>query len=169
MPRTKKPAGQAIDSRNGRQVEMPTQIRPSIPEMPRGLKRKGSKDLWVAYWSDVVSGLVHESETMIVERWIRNVDRYGGLMDRNDRSPIIELKNSMGEVKDYMKNPAFDMALKLEQSIRADEAQIGYGPKNRAALGLAVVQAKASLAEMNQRYGPIKDEEMVDPRLIEQG
>jgi hypothetical protein len=68
------------------------------------------------------------------------------------------------------KNPAFEMALKLETSIRADEAQIGYGPKNRAALGIAVVQQQSSLAEMNKRYGdtaPDDVEHQADPRLIE--
>jgi len=168
MPRTKKPAGQAVDPRNGRTAELTTHERDSMPMLPRGLKRKGSRELWHAYWSDVISGLVHESETMIVERWIRNVDRYNGLMDRADRSPVLYMKDDEGEVVRVTKHPSFEMAMKLEVSIRADEAQIGYGPKNRAALGIAVVQQQSSLAEMNKRYGATSFEDQPDPRMTKE-
>lgn len=167
MPRSKKPAGQAIDSRNGRQVELTSTNRDKAPAVPRGLKFQSSKQLWQTYWSDVISGLVHPSETMIVERWIRNTDRYRTLTASVDENSIYITKDESGDVVDTLVNPAFSMALKLEASIRADEAQIGYGPKNRAALGIAVVQQQMSLAEMNQRYRPQETDAELDPRLIE--
>lgn len=167
MPRTKKPAGQAADTRNGRRAELVAVDRPEPPAAPRGLKRKASRDLWAAYWDDVLSGLVQPAEIALVERWIRNVDRYRVLMDAGDAEPLV--LGSMGQLRE---NPAYGLALKIEASIRADEVQLGYGPKNRAALGIAVVQQRLSLDEMNARYGGgggghdhEGDEDEEDPRL----
>lgn len=148
MPRTKKPAGQAADPRNGRRAELASVERTEPPPAPRGLRRKASRELWAAYWNDVLSGLVQESEIALVERWIRNTDRYLVLMDAGDAEPLV--LGSMGQLREH---PAYGLALKIETSIRADEAQIGYGPKNRAALGIAVVQQRLSLSDLNSRYG----------------
>lgn len=162
MPRTKKPAGQAADPRNGRRAELASVERGEAPLVPEGLNRPEAIDLWTHYWDDVLSGLVQESEIALVTRWVRNVNRYMVLMDVADAEPMVE--GSMGQKRE---NPAYGLALKLEASIRADEAQLGYGPKNRAALGLAVVEQKKSLADLNARYGgghgrEVEDE---DPRL----
>jgi hypothetical protein len=148
VPRTKKPPGQAADPRNGRQAELQVVERSEAPSTPDGLKRDASVALWSSYWSDAISGLVQTAEIALVERWVRNVDRYSVLMAVADAEPMVE--GSMGQPKE---NPAYGLALKLEASIRADEAQLGYGPKNRAALGIAVVAQKASLADLNARYG----------------
>lgn len=147
MPRTKKPAGQAADTRNGQRAELAVVERAEPPAPPAKLRRKASRDLWAAYWDDVLSGLVQESEIALVERWIRNVDRYRVLMDAGDAEPLV--LGSMGQLREH---PAYGLALKIEASIRADEMQLGYGPKNRAALGIAVVQQRLSLDEMNARY-----------------
>jgi P27 family predicted phage terminase small subunit len=163
MPRTKKPAGQAADSRNGTHLELVAVEREDMPCVPTGLKRQTSRDLWRSYWTDVVSGLVHESEAMIVERWVSNVDRYTVLMSIAEETPF-----ETGSQGQTVKHPAWTVALALESSIRADEAQLGYGPKNRAALGIAVVQQQASLAEMNQRYGGPSTEEQPDPRMMKE-
>jgi len=141
--------------------------RPEPPAAPRGLKRKASRDLWQAYWDDVLSGLVQPAEVALVERWIRNVDRYRVLMDAADSEPLV--LGSMGQLRE---NPAYGLALKIETSIRADEVQLGYGPKNRASLGIAVVQQRMSLDDMNARYGGAdgrehqgEEEDDEDPRL----
>lgn len=169
MPRTKKAPGTAADSRNGRQVALPGIVRDKVPAQPRGLKHPYSKALWRKYWGDVISNLVAESEIMIVERWIKNVDRYRTLIDRTDDSPTVSTYTENGELHMIRKNPSFDMAVKIDAMIRLDEAQIGYGPKNRAALGISVIQQAASLAEMNKKYGGNNDApnaEPTDPRLI---
>jgi hypothetical protein len=117
----------------------------------------------------VISGFVAVSETMIVERWIRNVDRYAELMEKFDGMPVFVTKNDEGEVVDTLENPAFRVAQKLDVAIRADEAQLGYGPKNRAALGIAVVQQQSSLADLNAKYSkpPATNVEApADPRMI---
>lgn len=172
MPRTKKPAGQAADSRNGRQAAIPGIVRAEMPTLPRGLRTVRAKKLWERYWSDVISNLVAESEINIVERWIKNVDRYNRLIDTVDDNPTLALSTKDGAVVNYMKNPSFDMAVKIDAMIRLDEAQIGYGPKNRAALGISVIQQAASLAEMNKKYGGKSDEppdDEPDPRTLISG
>jgi hypothetical protein len=148
MPRTKKPAGQAVDRRNGRQAELHLAEQVTIPPTPTGLKRVEAVALWAAYWGDTIAGLVQPAEIALVERWVRNVDRYRVLMDVADAEPLVE--GSMGQMR---ANPAYDLALKIEAAITRDEAQLGYGPKNRASLGIAVVQQRASLADLNNRYG----------------
>lgn len=163
MPRTKKPAGQAVDPRNGQRAELQVVQRSESPPAPAGLQQDSSVQLWNDYWTDVISGFVQQAEIALVERWVRNVDRYQVLMAVGDQSPMVE--GSMGQLRE---NPAYGLALKIESSIRADEAQLGYGPKNRAALGIAVVQQRMSLADMNARYGGgdvSPDEEEDDPRL----
>lgn len=164
MPRTKKPSGQAVDPRNGRQHELAAVERTDPPALPAGLKRESSEQLWLDYWKDTISGLVQASEVALVERWVRNVDRYQVLMTVADAEPLVE--GSMGQLRE---NPAYGLALKIEAAIARDEAQLGYGPKNRAALGIAVVQQKASLAELNNRYGGGGDDQRhqaeEDPRL----
>lgn len=164
MPRSKKPAGTAANPRNGSRLELVATDQKVIPPAPRGLRRKIAKDTWESYWQDALSGLVQESERMIVERWVRNIDRYEVLMSICAATPF-----ELGSTGQTVKHPAWSIAAELERSIRADEAQIGYGPKNRAALGIAVVQQQASLAELNQRYGPQEAEAVQDPRLVESG
>jgi hypothetical protein len=168
MPRTKKPAGTTADARNGRSAELQPVARTRVPNFPgglRSLKRVSSRELWTAYWQDVISGLVQECEIHLVVRWVQNVDRYRVLMSTGDAEPIVT--GSMGQMRE---NPAYALAIKLDGLIRADEAQLGFGPKNRAALGIALVTAKG-LDAMNRQFGGedagggdgAPDEE--DPRL----
>lgn len=165
MPRSKKPAGTAANPRNGTKFEL-VSVREEAPAPPDGLQRETSLALWNAYWTDVVSGLVQESEKMIVDRWIKNIDRYEILMKVCEQTPF-----ELGSTGQTVKHPAWTIALALETSIRTDEAQLGYGPKNRAALGIAVVQQQSSLAEHNARYNSKPDIEGVpdDPRLSNDG
>jgi len=149
MPRSKKPPGHAVDKRNGQRATLSviSGEKPKRPPAPGSL-RADARKLWVAYWDDVLAGIVQPAEIYLVRRWVANVNRYLTLMATADAEPIVE--GSQGQTRAH---PAYTLALKLEDSIRADEAQLGYGPKNRAALGIAVVEQKRSLADLNTRYG----------------
>ncbi|MEV4183101.1 hypothetical protein AB0J28_16885 [Streptosporangium canum] len=97
----------------------------------------------------------------MVTRWIGNVHRYLTLLEEADRSPVVE--GSTGQPKP---NGLYELAYKIEDKIRADEAQLGIGPKNGLSLGLLAIQEQRTLQEMNARYGDdldVPDEE--DPRL----
>jgi phage terminase small subunit len=117
---------------------------------------------WDAYWADPVSKVQTVADRNLLERWISNVDRYWRLIGEADKKPTT--RNSQGTVA----NPLYAVALKVEASIKVDEAQLGVGPKNRAALGIAVLTEQRSLADMNTRYGGDvgdSDEASGDPRL----
>lgn len=147
MPR--KTAGTAVDPRNGQRMQfaLVQGEKRDAPKPPPNL-RADVRKLWIAYWDDVVSGVVRPSEEMLVRRWIANWNRYKVLLDAADAEPMV--RGSMGQLKE---NPAYGLALKIEGSIREDEKQLGWGPKNRADLGIALVEGNKSLAEMNAKYG----------------
>ena len=59
-------------------------------------------------------------------------------------------------------NPIYDLVLKIETSIKADEQQLGVGPLNRLRLGVAFSGSAKSLAELNAEA---EDDGADDPRL----
>lgn len=163
MPRVKKPAGATVDKRNGRRAEL-ARVAGERFDPPDGLCEQALTQ-WDRYWDDPVSQVQTAADRDLLCRWIANVNRYWRLIGAADAQPVT--RNSQGEVA----NPLYAVALKVEASVKADEAQLGIGPKNRAALGIAVISERKSLAEMNAAYaggadvgtGPGEEEE--DPRL----
>lgn len=150
MPRKKKSPGEAVDPRNGTPVlrvytgDAGKRERPPAPKNIRADARR----VWVAYWDDVVSGVVRESEFALVRRWIANYNRYLILLDTADAQPFTH-----GSTGQLVAHPAYALAMKLEISLRYDEQQLGWGPKNRADLGISLVEGTRSLAELNAQYG----------------
>lgn len=160
MPRSKKPPGQAVDRRNGRQAEL-ARIAGDRFDPPDGLCEIATGQ-WDAYWNDPVCSVQTPADRALLLRWIKNVDRYWRLIAEADKRP--RTKNSQG----FVANPLYAVAFKVESSIKADEAQLGIGPKNRAALGIAVIAEQRSLADMNAAYGGAdgaSGDEGEDPRL----
>jgi len=119
---------------------------------------KAAKDAWNAYWTDIVSGSVREADAPLVLRWIQNLNRYNVLIAQADADPIVA-----GSTGQKRANPIYDLALKLESSIKVDEQQLGIGPLNRLKLGMAIGEASRSLADL-ETEGSENDED--DPRLI---
>ncbi|HWS94469.1 MAG TPA: hypothetical protein VN255_01175 [Mycobacterium sp.] len=113
------------------------------PAMPAGLCKE-VQTAWNAYWKDVVSGVTRPSDTPLVQRWARNLDRYHRLLAEADREPVVT--GSMGQPR---ANPVYDIILKIEQGIRLDEAQLGIGPLNRLRLGVALSESAKSLQDLN--------------------
>ena len=159
MPPVKKAPGTAINKRNGTKAQLV-----ATPGMrfdpPADLCELALKQ-WDAYWDDSVSTVHTITDRGLLLRWITNVDRYLRISAEADREPVTQ--NSQGRVA----NPLYAIAFKIEASVKADEAQIGIGPKNRTALGIAVISQQKSLAEMNAQYraegNPVDDGD--DPRL----
>ncbi|OBJ00368.1 hypothetical protein A5660_25075 [Mycobacterium alsense] len=113
------------------------------PARPRGLCR-AAQTAWGAYWKDVVSGVTRASDAPLVQRWAANLDRYHRLLAEADKHPVVT--GSMGQPR---ANPVYDLVLKIEASIRADEQQLGIGPLNRLRLGVALTESAKSLKELN--------------------
>lgn len=156
----------AVDPRNGQQAHL-TVIAGGAPldrpALPRGLLTR-TKRQWEAYWNDPVATVQTEVDQALLLRWIANLDRYLRLIEEADQAPLV--RNSQGQSA----NPLYAVALKIEASIKADEAQLGIGPLNRSKLGIAVISERRSLADMNSRYaeterGDGRDEDDEDPRL----
>lgn len=160
----RKPPGRAVNIRNGRRAELGQRDVERFDPPPDLCDEAVVQ--WDAYWSDPVAQVQTAVDRTVLLRWIRNLDRYLRLIHEADQEPMTE--NSQGRVA----NPLYAIALKVESSVKADEAQLGIGPKNRAALGIAVIAERKSLADMNaKRYGggqrdrDAEPSESDDPRL----
>lgn len=161
MAPPRKPRGRAVDKRNGAPDLSPVRAAgaPAFPP-PAGL-RPDAMEIWDGYWADKASGLLRESDRGVVLRWIANVNRYLTLLEEADADPIVS--GSTGQPKP---NGLYDIAYKIEDRLRADEAQLGIGPKNGLSLGLLAIQERRTLADMNARFTDHADEQdEADPRL----
>jgi hypothetical protein len=128
------------------------------PRMPSGLCQPAS-DAWRGFWSDVVSGVMRSPDTCIALRWVRNVDRYHRLATEADREPM-----TVGSTGQPKPNPLYDLAFKIEASIRDDERQLGIGPLNRLRWGVALSESAKSLSQLNAEAEANHAEQDDDPR-----
>lgn len=126
------------------------------PRMPASLCRP-AQNAWRSYWQDALSGVMRDADATMVLRWVNNLDRYHRLLAEADREPIVA--GSTGQPK---ANPIYDLALKVESSIKDDEKQLGVGPLNRMRLGVAFSESAKSLADLNAEVE--SDDEDDDPR-----
>lgn len=129
------------------------------PRMPSGLC-SAAEAAWDAFWNDALSGVMRNPDGALVLRWVKNLDRYHRLMAAADGEPIVT-----GSTGQYRVNPGYDLALKIEASIKADEAQLGIGPLNRLRLGVALQESAKSLADLNAEADDDDDSDDDDPRL----
>lgn len=165
MPRTKKPAGTAVDPRNGRRADL-TVVMGARFDPPDGLCGEALA-AWDAYWSDGVASVQTPVDRAVLLRWVREMDRYLRLSAEADRQPSV--RGSQGQP---VENPLYGTAYKALAAVQACEKQMGMGALNRSALGIAVITERRSLADMNARYGGGGESERpaivrADPRVIE--
>ena len=153
MPPTRKPA-HLRQNRVTKDVGLVVNPHAETPPAPCRL-RKAAARAWQAYWTSDVAGATDGADLSMVERWIKNVNRYEALMAQADRTPIVA--GSTGQPK---ANPLYDAGLALERAIKADEQQMGIGPLNRVKLGLVIGEAHRSLADLNAEVDDVDD----DPR-----
>lgn len=168
MPRTKKPAGQAVDKRNGRRTDLAVAPGGQLarPELPENLCVE-ARSQWDAYWLDAAAQVQTPADRGVVLRWIDAVNRYLRLLGEADLQPVVE-----GSTGQSVENPLYKIADRALATIERAEKQLGIGALNRAGLGIAVIAEQRSLYDMNSAYGgdagggdnhPSEAEE--DPRL----
>jgi hypothetical protein len=121
------------------------------PPMPSGLCQQ-AQDAWRAFWTDHVSGIMRPPDSTVAIRWARNTDRYLRLIAEADREPLVT--GSQGQDRP---NPLYDLAFKVEASIKADEAQLGIGALNRLRLGAQLSEAAKTLADLNAEETNVTD------------
>ncbi len=169
MPRTKKPAGQAVDPRNGRRADLELAALPGGRiDPPAGLCAE-SLAMWDAYWDDVVSSVHTPVDRGVLKRWITEYDRYLRTSAEADTEPIVT-----GSTGQQVENPLYKIAYRALEAAERCERQMGVGGLNRSNLGIAVIQERRSLADMNSRYGGAHADgdraeapQRADPRVIE--
>lgn len=167
MPRTKKPAGQAVDRRNGRRADLGVLPGGKIekPDLPEKVCEEATAQ-WDAYWESAAAGIQTPADRGVVLRWIDAVDRYLRTLGEADKRPIV--KGSTGQP---IENPLYKIAAAALATVERAEKQLGIGALNRAGLGIAVIAEQRSLQDMNSRYGGVDgsvDEtptEAEDPRF----
>lgn len=131
-----------------------------VPAAPAKLCA-AARDAWNAYWSDVVAGCVRVSDESLVRRWADNVNRYHLLMRMADKEPMV-----LGSTGQPKPNPLYDLAYKIEASIKVDEQQLGIGPLNRLRLGVKLAEGAKSLSDLTaDADGDGEDDDGFDPRL----
>lgn len=167
VPRTKKPAGQAVDKRNGREANLLPVPSDQLdrPDLPPDLCPEAVGQ-WDAYWSSPAATIQTAADRGVVLRWIDAVNRYLRTIGQADEQPLV-----VGSTGQLVENPLYKIAEKALGTIERAEKQLGIGALNRAGLGIAVITEQRSLQQMNAAYGgagddhsgPEEDEE--DPRL----
>ena len=147
MPRTKKPAGAAVDPRNGRRVELPTTTSAGQPAIDRDQFMPLSLAMWDAYWADGASVTQTPADVMFARIWIEGYDDYLRKRAEADLTPLV--KGSMGQ---QVANPLYAVAKdSLNHAISAAR-QLGIGAKNRADLGITLLAEKQALDDINRSY-----------------
>lgn len=151
MPRTKKPAGQAVSLRNGRRVELEAPAGVALgwfvlPERRPDWEPEVYQAL-AALRGDAVAQVITEVDGPVVLRWLDALDRAARAQRRADRSPVV--KGSMGQPTEH---PSYATAARYLAEAAKCEAQLGVGALNRAKLGLTVTQARRSLDDLNRDF-----------------
>ena len=168
MPRTKKPAGQAVDRRNGRRAELVALpgSRLDLPDPPEGVTwTADAVQAWNRFWDDPVAQALTPADEHLTVRWLEALNRFLILSRSADRSPL--RTGSMGQ--DVL-NPLYRAADGALRTVQACEKQLGIGPAHRASLGIAMITEKRTLADLNTTFREVShadDDQDQDPRLIQ--
>lgn len=165
MPRAKKPAGTAVDARNGQRALSVVGGLTVEKFAPPGGMSPAARAAWDAFWEDRPARLVTPAAKVVLLRWVDALDRYLRTIAEADQSPLV-----MGSQGQEVLNPLYRVAEQALATVHACERQLGVGGMNAAALGLAAISEARSLADMNARYTDDRrdsadDGDEADPRL----
>jgi P27 family predicted phage terminase small subunit len=163
VPRAKKPAGQAVDKRNGERAALPAVALARFP-LPKRSDRLAydlrTRRMWAALWSDDrLAATLSPADRELVIRWAQAVDDWIKALETAREAPVTT--GSMGQ---DVASPHFTIASQAMSVVVECERQIGVGALNRARLGIAILAEQSSLADLASRFpGGGGDER--DPRL----
>lgn len=125
---------------------------------PAHIESPEALSCWDQYWADPVSSIITEADHQLLRRWIDMVERYYAALNQADAEPTV---GSMGQYA----NPMYKIAAGMEVAIARMEARLGIGPKNRAALGIQIIEANNAATNVASR--PVRASAtaaVVDPR-----
>ena len=162
MPRTKKPAGQAADSRNGRRAELAIPGGGQLARFDLPPKRPAwapeTVEAWEGAWLDPVSQAWSAGDRPILLRWADSIDRAWRALRRADRKPVV-----LGGNMQQTEHPSYQTAKSAIATAERCEQQLGFGALNREKLGFTIAAARKSLEELNRELDGGDDG--YDPRL----
>jgi hypothetical protein len=121
--------------------------------------RLETKRAWAALWDDPVAMALTPVDRPVLLRWADAVDRAQRHLELGDADPIAT--GSMGQ---EVESPHYGIADKAVKVAQACEAQLGVGALNRARLGIAILQERVSLADLNARVAESRGSGDDDPR-----
>jgi hypothetical protein len=166
MPRHKKPPGTAVDQRNGQRADLTVAPATGVQRFdPPGDLCGEALEAWDAFWSDRPALLLTASGKVVLRRWVDALNRYLVSLRAADCEPLVT--GSQGQ---EVINPLYKVAEQARVAMESCERQLGIGGLNASALGLAAIQERRSLADMNAAYSGGADggndrAEEEDPRL----
>lgn len=151
MPRTKKPAGQAVDSRNGRRMVLDGGVSAGLAyfSLPRRSPAflASSVEAWEGAFADPIAQAWTVADKPILLRWIDAVDRAVRALKRADRTPVVK-----GAYDQLTEHPSYATAARAIAVAEKCEAQLGFGALNRERLGFTIASARKSLLELNEAF-----------------
>lgn len=161
LQRPKKAPGTAADKRNGQKIVSVANL-PRFPyfDPPETVKTKAALETWQGFWEDRQPHLITPSSKHLLIRWIEAVDRYEWAVHQADGDPIQE-----GSTGQPIVNALYKVAADALHTVEKCEKILGIGPLNTTGLGLAVIQERQGLNEINQNVDDDDDEyDEEDPR-----
>ncbi len=163
QPRGKKPFGTAVDKRNGQKTRT---VGPAVVEYfapPKEIEGPVALKAWEAYWEDQQSCLLTPSSKHLLERWVISLDRYERFLAEADEEPT-----QIGSTHQQILNVKYKIAHAALATAERLERQLGMGPLNAASLGLAALQERAGMEEINKKIASVDDddEDYEDPREL---
>ena len=152
-----------MDRRNGQQGSQNAAVplgRFTLPRRSDALKYDvRTQRMWRALFDDTaLSSVLSPVDRELVIRWAQAVDDWIKALSSARAKPIS--KGSMGQ---EVESPHFKIAAQAMSVVVECERQIGIGALNRTRLGLALLQERASLADLAGRFEGGGSEP--DPRL----
>lgn len=161
MPRTKKPAGQAVDRRNGRRAELTLADGGQLERFELPPRRPAwtveTRQAWDGAWLDPVHAAWTAGDRPILLRWADSIDRAARALRRADRKPVVVGGN--GQITEH---PSYGTAKAALATAERCEQQLGMGALNRAKLGFTITEARKSLEDLNAALAGDDDDD--DPR-----
>lgn len=149
MPRPKKLAGTTADKRNGQRADLSVVGGSRVEQFdpPADLCPEAAA-AWEEFWADRPALLLTPSAKTVLLRWVTALNRYLITTREADLEPLLT-----GSTGQQVANPLYRIAEQALRTVEACERQLGVGGLNASSLGLAAIQERRSLADMNARYG----------------
>lgn len=143
----KKDQGTAVDSRNGERAVLPASGRAmgAYFPPPATVVDQHALDAWEEFWDDKVSSLLTTADYSMLNRWSQMVNDYWELLAQANAMPLAEAQGG-----GLASNPLYKVVLAMAGQIAKMESKLGIGPKNRAALGLQIIQGRQAEKDYNQ-------------------